>query len=406
MKINIYILILLFLVQNLSYSQWIERYYSPNVSLNSIFFSDESNGWSVGYSGKILHTNNGGVNWQFQNSGTEINLWSVHFVNSNVGWITGDGGLVMKTTNGGLDWSKKQVFPNHLFSVFFINSNNGFAVCNGSILKTTDGGDNWQTKGTGSNGLFSVYFITDNNGWVVGDETILRTINSGIDWSSQSLVNGGLKSVFFINNEIGWIAGTMESSAVVFKTTNSGANWNLQFSVRDYPNSFYQFNSIYFTDVNNGWVVGNTGKLYHTIDGGNNWITEVINESSHLTSVFFINDHYGWISTMGGKIFSFDSRTSVESDFFIKPTRILLEQNYPNPFNPTTKIKFGLPENAMTKLTIYDALGREVSILVNRELDAGYHEVNFDASNFTSGIYFYRLLAGDFYQTKKLILLK
>lgn len=95
----------------------------------------------------------------------------------------------------------------------------------------------------------------------------------------------------------------------------------------------------------------------------------------------------------------------VEEDNMI-PTEYSLLQNYPNPFNLVTKIKFGLPENALTKLTIHDALGREVSILLNRELNVGYHEVDFDASNFTSGIYFYRLQAGYFCQTKKVILLK
>jgi len=96
------------------------------------------------------------------------------------------------------------------------------------------------------------------------------------------------------------------------------------------------------------------------------------------------------------------------------PNIFSLSQNYPNPFNPITKIKFGLPENANTKLIIYDILGREVTILVNEELEAGYHEVDFNASNLSSGVYFYRMQTNDpslrsghgFTESKKMILMK
>ncbi len=88
------------------------------------------------------------------------------------------------------------------------------------------------------------------------------------------------------------------------------------------------------------------------------------------------------------------------------PKEYSISQNYPNPFNPITKIKFALPQNAMTKIIIYDPLGREVQTLINNELRAGYHEINFDGGNFHSGVYFYRIQAGNFIQTKKMILMK
>ncbi|MGD0591179.1 MAG: T9SS type A sorting domain-containing protein [Bacteroidota bacterium] len=88
------------------------------------------------------------------------------------------------------------------------------------------------------------------------------------------------------------------------------------------------------------------------------------------------------------------------------PKEYSLSQNYPNPFNPTTKIKFALPQRALTKLIIYDLLGREIQTLINKELEAGYGEINFDASNFQTGVYFYRIQSGNFIQTKKMILMK
>lgn len=88
------------------------------------------------------------------------------------------------------------------------------------------------------------------------------------------------------------------------------------------------------------------------------------------------------------------------------PTGYNLFQNYPNPFNPTTKIKFGLPESAFVKLIIYDNLGREVKTLLDGELSAGFHEIEFNAGNLASGIYLYQMSTPKFTSTKKLILMK
>ena len=89
-----------------------------------------------------------------------------------------------------------------------------------------------------------------------------------------------------------------------------------------------------------------------------------------------------------------------------EPTKFVLEQNYPNPFNPTTKINFSIPEVQQVQLKVYDVLGNEVATLVNEEKAPGTYEVQFNASNLTSGIYFYTLKAGSFSETKKLMLLK
>ena len=83
-----------------------------------------------------------------------------------------------------------------------------------------------------------------------------------------------------------------------------------------------------------------------------------------------------------------------------------LSQNYPNPFNPSTTIKWQQPIAGIVTLKIYDVLGREVTTLVNGELAVGKHEAKFDASRLSSGVYFYQLQAGEFIQTKKMILLK
>jgi Secretion system C-terminal sorting domain len=88
------------------------------------------------------------------------------------------------------------------------------------------------------------------------------------------------------------------------------------------------------------------------------------------------------------------------------PTAFALRQNFPNPFNPGTTIRYELPVASAVRLSLFDILGREVSLLISGRMEAGVHEVRFDASGVSSGVYFCRLQAGDFVQTKKLVVAK
>ncbi|MBN1637628.1 MAG: T9SS type A sorting domain-containing protein, partial [Ignavibacteriales bacterium] len=82
------------------------------------------------------------------------------------------------------------------------------------------------------------------------------------------------------------------------------------------------------------------------------------------------------------------------------------EQNYPNPFNPSTVISYQLPVSSLVQIKVYNVLGQEIATLVNEEKPAGTHNVKFNASNLSSGIYFYRIEAGKFVETKKMVILK
>ncbi len=100
------------------------------------------------------------------------------------------------------------------------------------------------------------------------------------------------------------------------------------------------------------------------------------------------------------------SPVGVEDEFNPFPTEFLLSQNYPNPFNPITIIKYAVPKWSRTTLKIFDILGNDIVTLVNEEKPVGTYELNWNADNLPSGVYFYRLQAGDFVQTRKMILLK
>ena len=119
------------------------------------------------------------------------------------------------------------------------------------------------------------------------------------------------------------------------------------------------------------------------------------------TTLSFAAEHLSSFAGGGNAIVSVDDKTSSKI-----PTVYQLEQNYPNPFNPTTRIKYSLPESGFVSLTVYNALGSEVTTLISQNIDAGNHEVEFDATNLPTGIYFYTLISNNVSITKKMMLLK
>jgi hypothetical protein len=99
------------------------------------------------------------------------------------------------------------------------------------------------------------------------------------------------------------------------------------------------------------------------------------------------------------------SVTNIEEKNTI-PVGYSLHQNYPNPFNPSTTIEFSLPKSEFVELKIYNILGKEVSILVSKKLNQGNHSYKFDEQNLASGVYYYQLVAGEYREVKKMILLR
>jgi hypothetical protein len=103
---------------------------------------------------------------------------------------------------------------------------------------------------------------------------------------------------------------------------------------------------------------------------------------------------------------SLDGPSSGVEHVISLPGRFSLSQNYPNPFNPATEFQFTLPQERIVVLKIYDLLGREVSTLINERIPAGNYIARWDATGFASGVYFYRLTAGDFVSAKRMVLMK
>ncbi len=123
-------------------------------------------------------------------------------------------------------------------------------------------------------------------------------------------------------------------------------------------------------------------------------------------NIYIIGNADGYNTGMDLVIVKYSNNTGIKKIIGEIPDKYILFQNYPNPFNPTTTIKYALPKNEFVKLVIFDILGREIQTLINEKQSPGTYEITFNASQYPSGVYFYKLTTEGFSETKKMILLK
>jgi ligand-binding sensor domain-containing protein len=181
----------------------------------------------------------------------------------------------------------------------------------------------------------------------------------------------------------------------VYNTSNSGLpdNWVLSIAIDSSENKWIgtQYGLVAFDGSN--WTV------YSPSNSGlnNSWAKYIVIDTKGNK---WIGTQYGLSVYKGNVISIVDKKNNV------LPNGFMLYQNYPNPFNPTTTIDYSIPKESFVTIKVYDALGREVTTLVSEEKNTGEYSVKFNGSKLASGIYFYKITAGSFVQTKKMILMK
>ena len=383
------------------------------VSFTSIDFLDENNGLGTGYRNIILKTQDGGLNWTTTTSNPR-SLNKVKFISPTVGYTAGTKsenipgydiykGLILKSTNGGIEWTEN--YSGGTFSdfedIFFINNTIGWftGYIPGIAFKTTNGGDEWILQGNqfSYNHIHSIFFIDENIGYAAGGK-IYKTTNGGNEWHELSFIPpSAIISLYFITSNLGFAVGIED----LFRTTDGGDTWNTIMEPITY------FNKILFINETTGYVLG-TDFIFITTNQGNTWTRQHTPKHWGLRDISFINPNLGWVvgsngflmnTINGGTFIGYENPSPILEDF-------LLYQNYPNPFNPTTTIKYQIPKTSLVSIKVYDILGREVVTLVNEEKPAGNYDVEFDGSELSSGIYFYKLQTESYSSVKKMILLK
>jgi photosystem II stability/assembly factor-like uncharacterized protein len=293
-----------------------------------------------------------------------------------------------------------------------------------AILETNDIGENWEYLLKCDNGwsFFDACIINDSTAWVVGSNGLIVKYNVNNQWQLiDKLTDLPLHKVCFIDFYKGWISGGYQSihdefKSVLLHTDNAGETWIPVTPLH------YLIYDIYFDNTNHGWFVGcdssGKGVLLETTGSGDSLSIVVNNLSVPLRAIDF-KDELGII--VGGGVYNEDwddatgiilrtangGSTWIDQNTMQKySSKFQLSQNYPNPFNPKTVIRYALPVTCHLNLSVYNIIGQKVVTLVNKKQPAGSYNVEWDASGFASGVYYFNLTAGNFQQVKKMILLK
>lgn len=369
-------------------STWQVNIYQPPIPpLNDIAVIDSNTIVAVGDGGAIIRSTDGGTNWTTVSSGVGDNLLSVSFVDSfGIG-----GGLsqtIIYSSDAGESWSVAQtgLFGGGFWGAVMLSAQIGFVAGENSIFQpllghSTDSGQNWNFTSFYLNNnegrATGVDFTDQNTGYVSarvwdGRGAIAKTTDSGTNWTT-TFFSAPLWSIDFPISGASLVGYAVGDQGVILKTTDAGTTWSPQQS-----GTTVKLNKVYFADVQTGYAVGVNGTLLRTTTGG-----------EPITGV--------------------EDRDGIIRDF-------TLQQNYPNPFNPITTIRFTVPptgrpllggaRGGLVSLKVYDISGKEIATLLNGEKPAGEYEIEFDASHLPSGVYLYRLTAGSFSQSRKMILLK
>jgi len=405
---------------------WIEQL-TINGGLIVRFF-DSNNGVCIGVLGignsKIYTTTNGGSLWTpvppsnipdpVNGEGfIPDNAWVV----GNTIWVPTNGnftfpGSLYKSTDRGITWSVVQNVVDTTGGVFvaFKDAANGLATSANTVFRTTDGGANWASTGIvpdsvsafllsyvpGSSGA---YMITSNSYPIPRLNGSAYTLDNGATWTTVDKVTHGKST--FVSPSVGWSWG---GANVIYKWTPPPY---LPVELISF-NSSVEGNNIKLiwqtaSEINNkGFRIYRNGNKIAFVDGKG-----TITEKQDYT--FLDENLKSGIYNYRLNQLDFDGTQEVVGEinvYLTLPEQFILEQNYPNPFNPSTTIQFRIPNSSFVNLKVYDILGNEVATLVNEEKSTGSYEVNFNSKGLSSGIYFYTISAGNFIETKKMVLMR
>ena len=358
------------------------------------------------YSSGVKYSTNNGVTWiQSSLNGNQVRAITVNGSNLFAVALYGGAGILVSTNNGA-NWTTS----NNQETFYSLGSHGNYiyagTASTGNLWYSTNGGTNWALNSLSGNfdERISSFAFNGNNTYA-GDGyagAVAMSTNNGNNWTSIASGTAVLSLAYSGNN---LIAGTYNYAIAL--TTNNGITWTgalINDNSWDYS----------LAVTGNSVFVGTANGVFVSNNNGNNWTQRNEGLGSGALKVYavYISGNYVYAGTYGGGIYKrpLNEVIGIKQISEQVPVNYSLSQNYPNPFNPSTKIKFELPGVAFTELVIYDALGKQVETIVNENLRPGVYEAEWNAANYPSGVYFYKLTvnagSGNFVQTKKMILSK
>ena len=423
------LLALIGLAAQISPAQWVQQSSSTAEKLTDVVMLDTTTAIVVGHAGSILKTTNSGATWIHKEPPIDILMkWnSMSFFDKLHGIVAGDS-FLMTTTNGGEEWQLRSITGTEIFLATDYRGLNHIYVGDdsGRIYQSIDTGKAWSSKKITTGPIRSIFYYTlPIMGWrpvyALTNYTVYSTkFYDFIDstWREEHLGittwGAATKGSNFKAGEPAFIVGydgQLKVTPVILRKTSADTSWQKYIFPPPMPIPVFRggLNDVTVPTSNVAFACGDFGSFVKTIDSGTSWFPLPTGTTRKLNAIDFYNERYGFVVGDSGTILYTNNGggvTGVRSVQENLPKEFSLEQNYPNPFNPVTNFRFTIGDLRFVTLAVFDLVGREVAVLVNERMNPGNCSVQWDATNFSSGVYFYRLTAEDFSETKKLSIIK
>jgi photosystem II stability/assembly factor-like uncharacterized protein len=315
--------------------------------------------------------------------------------------FTAAGSGIYRSSDFGTTWDTlSNIFA---WNICKDDSLNLYASTSSGIYFSSDMGENWESRNSGLINFFIRKIVYNENSNTLfcfsSNNDVYRSSDKGLNW--ESVTSTGLQSIndIIVNSEGGIFVASQNDGIVL--SEDNGDSWQEVNSGLNLP-----YPGIMSIDSEDKIYAASSNKVYTSSDNGSTWQNTSSGLSSgFITSLYVDRDNTALVSLLGKGIYSTTPTTSAKTIKNI-PSEYILLQNYPNPFNPVTEIEFSLPEESFIKLEIFNSIGEKISTLVSEYLSAGRFKYEWNAEGLPSGVYFYRLSANNFVQTKKLLLMK
>ncbi len=400
---KIFGIVFLFMIIFSANTQWVQipNGIGPNSFIgglasigNNIFAST----WDTAFvPGSVYISTNSGNSWTIQL--TLINDYDINClasIGNNV--IAGADRNLWISTNNGANWFV--TLPNQDVLGLDVVGTSIFAgtYWSGSeqVYRSDNNGLNWTSCGLNKVGYcftklgINVFAGTSENGVYISS-------NNGNSWTQTSLINKHVHAIAALDGKV--FAGT---DTGMYVSSNNGSSWSIT-SI----NSGYVFSII----ISNNNILASVPQkgIYLSTNNGVNWILKNEGLPSSLGTLKMMESNGNlFLGTYGNSVYKRPSSqvfgiNQISTEI---PGSFNLYQNYPNPFNPATKIRFDVPKSGNVEISVNDMLGRKVTSLVDQKLRSGTFETEWNASDYPSGVYYYKLTTDGVSETKKMVLLK
>jgi len=377
--------------------------FSPNIG----GFATAGNELYCGAIGGAYFSTDKGANWSACGAGLPNVGAGLSVVGNNVFAATDKG--VYNSTDNGAHWAKDNALPNNTnISWLMFNAGSMFAVTPSALFISTDNGASWNRAplNPSVDSININTIVANGNNIYVGTDSfgVYGSNDNGKTWKT---LNNGLTGLFYVGVALNGNELFANTQTGTFISTDNGTTWT-----QTGTSQFFTY-SVGFAGGDVFAMIGGFGNMSVSTDNGAHWN----NAAQGFTAAaldyeqyLFVNNDYIYCSTDGYGVWrrplSDFGITPVKENPKALPSQLALAQNYPNPFNATTMIEYALPQSSYVKLNVYNALGEEVAVLVDGEQNVGSHSIAFHGENLQNGIYYYRLAAGAFSQSGKMIVVK